>query len=91
MLDNILHGTSVAFITTFTVVTTLPPSSTILALDLDPFKSNEISQDSLNSCPELNDGDKAHKGDVLKYDYGYHMVDYNDVHVLWTWHAQLSL
>ena len=61
VLDNILHGASVAIAITFTVATTLPPSSPALALDFDPSQSNEISQDSLNSCPELNDSDKVDK------------------------------
>ena len=90
MLDNMLHGALVALAITFTVATTLPPSSPALALDFDPFESNETSQDSPNSCPELNSGGKVDKGDVLKCDYMYHMVDYNDVKVLWRWHAQLS-
>ena len=52
------------------MATTLPPSSPNLALDIDLFESNEISQDSLKSCQELNDGDKFDEGDVLKCDYG---------------------
>ena len=87
MLGSMLHGASVALAVTFTMATTLPPSPPDLALDFDRFEWNEISQDYPNSCPELNDGNKVDKGDVLECDYGYHMVDYNDVKVLLTWYT----
>ena len=61
MLDNMLRGASFDIVVTFTMATTLPPSSPALALDFDPSQSNKISQDSLNSCPELNDSDKVDK------------------------------
>jgi len=44
MLVNMLRGASVALTPTFTVATTL-------ALDIDPFKSNKISQDSPKLLP----------------------------------------
>ena len=95
VLGNTIFGASVAPTVTFTVATMLPSSSFALALDFDPFKSTKISQDYHNSCQELNDScysstelnysNKVDKGDVLEgdYNYGYPMVDYNDVKVLW--------
>ena len=82
ILDKMLHGAPVALAITFTMTITLPPPSRAIAIDFDPFESNGISEDSPNSCPELNSGGKVDKGDVLKCDYMYHMVDYNDVKVL---------
>eukprot|EP00579_Thalassiosira_antarctica_P017679 CAMPEP_0201938012 /NCGR_PEP_ID=MMETSP0903-20130614/40590_1 /ASSEMBLY_ACC=CAM_ASM_000552 /TAXON_ID=420261 /ORGANISM="Thalassiosira antarctica, Strain CCMP982" /LENGTH=56 /DNA_ID=CAMNT_0048479165 /DNA_START=1 /DNA_END=168 /DNA_ORIENTATION=- len=55
MLDNMLRGASIALTISFTMTTTLPLSSTVLALDFDTFEPTKIYQDSPNSSPELND------------------------------------
>eukprot|EP00571_Detonula_confervacea_P015834 CAMPEP_0172301828 /NCGR_PEP_ID=MMETSP1058-20130122/3653_1 /TAXON_ID=83371 /ORGANISM="Detonula confervacea, Strain CCMP 353" /LENGTH=278 /DNA_ID=CAMNT_0013012107 /DNA_START=15 /DNA_END=847 /DNA_ORIENTATION=- len=61
MVDSMLRGASIALVITFSVVTTLPPSSPALDRDFGLFvKSSAIPQASPNSSPESNDSCYSH-------------------------------